>query len=105
VGLNSVGIWDELFFVNIMFCVLRSMFSFRVSNLAQAVVYTSVLYDMAFVGIGPVLIYCFALTQGSMYEQAKCLLYVLIVHLVIDAFLLESIIDFYYPLHGSFHWF
>jgi len=105
IGLNSVGIWDELFFVNIMFCVLRSMFSFRIANLAQAVVYTSVLYDMAFIGIGPALVYFFALTQGSMYEQAKCLLYVLIVHLVIDAFLLESIIEFYYPTHGSFHWF
>ncbi len=105
VGLNCVGIWDELFFVNICFAVLRTMHRFWIANLAQAVVYTAVLYDMAFIGIGPFLIYAFALTQGSMYEESKCLLWVLIVHLIIDAFLLENIIAHYYPNHGSFHWF
>ncbi|MCA9757538.1 MAG: hypothetical protein KDA27_17165 [Candidatus Eisenbacteria bacterium] len=105
VGLNSVGIWDELFFVNICFAVLRTVHRFWAANLVQAVVYAAVLYDMAFIGIGPLLVYAFALTQGSMYEESKCLLWVLIVHLVIDAFLLESIIAHYYPGHGSFHWF
>lgn len=105
IGLNCVGIWDELFFVNVCFAVLRSIHRFWIANLVQAVVYTAVLYDMAFIGIGPLLVYCFALTQGSMYEEAKCLLWVLIVHLVVDAILLESIIAHYYPGHGSFHWF
>jgi membrane protease YdiL (CAAX protease family) len=105
IGLNSVGIWDELFFVNICFSVLRSVHRFWVANLVQAVVYAAVLYDMAFIGVGPILVYAFALTQGSMYEESKCLLWVLIVHLVIDAILLETIIAHYYPGHGSFHWF
>jgi hypothetical protein len=29
----------------------------------------------------------------------------MLVHLIIDAFLLEAIIRHYYPGHGSFHWF
>jgi hypothetical protein len=96
-GINGVGIWDELFFVNTVYAVLRSMFSFRVANLAQAVVYTAVLNDMAFVGIGPVLVYLFALTQGLMFEESESLLYVLIVHLVVDYFLVSLIVQGHYP--------
>lgn len=97
IGINCVGIWDELFFVNTVFAVLRSVFPFRYANLAQAVVYTSVLYRMAFTGIGPLLIYPFALTQGSMFEQSDNLLYVLLVHLIVDAFLVAGILHAYYP--------
>jgi hypothetical protein len=96
-GINGVGIWDELFFVNTVYVLLRSMFSFRVANLAQAVVYTAVLFDMAFIGIGPVLVYLFALTQGAMFEESENLLYVLIVHLIVDYFLFSSIVAHYYP--------
>jgi membrane protease YdiL (CAAX protease family) len=105
IGLNCVGMWDELFFVNIVFATLRSLYDFRRANLGQAFVYASVLYDMAFVGIGPVVVYAFALTQGSMYEQSRNLFYVMLVHLIVDALLLEAIIRDYYPGHGSFHWF
>lgn len=101
-GINAVGIWDELFFVNTVYAVLRSLFSFRVANAAQAVVYTAVLYDMAFTGIGPVLIYLFALTQGSMFEESENLLYVLIVHLIVDAFLFSAIVHSYYPGYDGF---
>ena len=52
-GINCVGIWDELFFINTVYAVLRSLYPARAANLAQAVVYTSVLYDMAFVGWDP----------------------------------------------------
>lgn len=97
-GINGVGIWDELFFVNTVYVLLRSMFSFRVANLAQAVVYTAVLYDMAFTGIGPVLVSLFALTQGWMFKESENLLYVLIVHLIVDYFLFSSIVAHYYPL-------
>lgn len=96
-GINGVGIWDELFFVNTVFAVLRSMFSFRVANLAQAVLYTAVLTDMAFIGIGPVVVYLFALTQGAMFEESESLLYVLIVHIVVDYFLVSLIVVGHYP--------
>ena len=104
-GINLVGIWDELFFVNTAFAILRSLFSFRVANLLQAILYTSVLYDMAFIGAGPVIVFLFAWTQGSMFEKSEGLLWVLIVHLVVDFFLVAAIVHSYYPAYGlDFLW-
>lgn len=100
IGINMVGIWDELFFVNTVFSVLRSLFKFRVSNIVQAVVYTSVLFDMAFTGMGILIVYIFAWTQGSMFEQSENLLYVLIVHLIVDFILVAAIVSAYYPDYG-----
>ena len=96
-GINAVGIWDELFFVNIGYAVLRTLFPARVANPAQAVLYTAVLYDMAFTGWGPLFVYTLALTQGAMYERSKVLLYVLVVHLIVDYFLFQEIVSAYYP--------
>jgi hypothetical protein len=97
VGINLVGIWDEIFFINTVYGILRSLFPQKLANAAQAVVYTSVLYTMAFTGMGPLVIYLFALTQGAMYEGSRSLLWVLIVHLVVDLFLVAAILHFYYP--------
>lgn len=105
-GINGVGLWDELFFVNTGFAILRSLFGFRTANAFGAVLYTSVLFDMAFAGIGPVLVYLFALTQGSMFEQSEHLLYVLVVHVIVDYFLYWQIIAGHYPGYvqtGLFH--
>jgi hypothetical protein len=99
IGINCVGIWDELFFVNTVFAVLRSLFPYRIANLGQAVVYTSVLTRMAFTGIGPFLIFPFALTQGAMFEESDNLLYVLLVHLIVDFFLVAGIFHHYYGTH------
>jgi len=100
IGINAVGIWDELFFINTVYAILRSILPRHFANWVQAVVYTSVLYNMAFIGIGPVLVYIFALTQGAMYERSKCLFYVLIVHLIVDAFLVAYILKYYYGASG-----
>ena len=54
---------------------------------------------MAFTGVGPIVVYAFALTQGAMYERSRCLLYVLIVHLIVDAFLVFAILQYHYPDH------
>jgi membrane protease YdiL (CAAX protease family) len=96
-GINAVGIWDELFFVNTVFALLRSCYSFGAANLAQSVIYASVLTDMAFTGIGPGLVYLFALTQGAMYERSESLLWVLLVHVIVDAVLVAAILRFHYP--------
>jgi hypothetical protein len=105
-GINGVGVWDELFFVNLSFAILRSLFGFRIANPVQAVLYTAVLFDMAFAGIGPLLVYLFAITQGSMFEESENLLYVLVVHLIVDYFLYWEIIAGHYPGYvqsGLFH--
>ncbi len=96
-GINGVGIWDELFFVNTCYAILRSLFPYRIANAAQGVIYMSILYDMAFTGWGPAFIYILALTQGAMYERSKVLIWVLIVHLIVDYFLFQIIVSSYYP--------
>ena len=96
-GINGVGIWDELFFVNICYAIIRSLFPYRIANPAQAVIYMTILYDMAFSGWGPLFVYILALTQGAMYERSKVLIWVLIVHLIVDYFLFQTIVTAYYP--------
>jgi hypothetical protein len=97
IGINAVGIWDELFFVNICFAILRSLFPFGVANLSQAVIYTAVLADMAFTGAGPAFVYAFALSQGALFERSESLLTVLQVHLIVDYFLFQEIVIANYP--------
>ena len=96
IGINLVGLWDELFFINTVYAVFRSMFPYAVASAAQAVVYTTVLFRMAFTGIGPAIIYVFALTQAAMFEESESLLYVLLVHVIVDAFLVAAILAHYY---------
>ena len=97
IGINLVGVWDELFFINIGYAVLRQLFGPRTANLAQAVIYTTVLWTMAFRGVGPVFVYLFALTQGTMYKRSRVLFWVLVVHLIVDYFLFQRIVSAYYP--------
>jgi hypothetical protein len=97
VGINCVGIWDELFFVNIVYGLLRGVFPARIANPAQGVVYTSVLYDMAFTGHGMWIVFLFALTQGVMFEKSRVLLWVLVVHLIVDVWLVLAILQWHYP--------
>lgn len=105
IGINLVGIWDELFFVNTCFALLRSLFRFRIANAVQAVIYTAVLYDMAFTGCGIFIVFAFAWTQGAMFEKSESLLWVLLVHLIVDYFLVAFIVQFYYPDYGlDFLW-
>ncbi len=63
-------------------------------------IYTSVLHKMAFTGHGTWIVYLFALTQGVMYEKSRVLLYVLIVHLIVDVFLVLAILQYHYPTHS-----
>ncbi len=105
VGINLVGIWDELFFVNTAFALLRSLFNFRIANAMQAVLYTAVLWDMAFTGCGFFIVFFFAWTQGSMFEKSGSLLWVLLVHLIVDYILVALIVQTYYPDYGlDFLW-
>jgi len=104
IGINSVGIWDELFFINTCYVLLRPIFPHRIANAGQAVVYTSVLYHMAFTGWGLLIVPIFAWTQGAMYERSRVLLWVLIVHLIIDMILVFAILQYYYP-DRAFHLF
>jgi hypothetical protein len=97
IGINAVGIWDELFFVNTAFALLRSMYPFWWANWGQSALYVSVLYAMAFSGVGPLFVLALAITQGVMFERSKSLLSVLVVHLIVDYFLFQEILTAQYP--------
>lgn len=99
-GCNFVGFWDELCFINFVFVLLHRRFGFREANLAQAVFFTSFLHAMAFRGWGPVVIYLFALVQGFTYERTRSLLYIVVLHLMIDSILFYMIANRWYPGWG-----
>lgn len=83
-GTNALGIWDELFFICTVFVVFRKYVSFWAANMLQAVLFTSFLYELGFEGIGPFMIYLFALTQGYIFKKTHSLFYLLCVHLLFD---------------------
>ena len=97
VGTNALGIWDELFFINVVFVILRRYFSLWTANIAQAFLFTSFLFELGFTGWGFLLIFPFALIQGITYEKTKSLFYVITIHLVLDFILFLALIWSYYP--------
>jgi membrane protease YdiL (CAAX protease family) len=99
-GCNFVGMWDELAFINFVFVLLWRRFPFWEANLAQAVFFTSFLYDMAFVGWGPVVIFSFALIQGYTYRTTRSLLYIIVLHLMVDTILFYMIANRWFPGWG-----
>jgi membrane protease YdiL (CAAX protease family) len=99
-GCNFVGLWDELCFVNFVFVLLARRIGLREALLAQAVFFTSFLHEMAFVGWGPVVIFCFAIVQGFTYHRTRSLLYVVVLHLLIDTILFYWIANRWYPGWG-----
>lgn len=97
VGLNAVGIWDELFFVCTVLAVLRGFFPFVVANFAQAILFTSFLYTLAFKGWSVIVIFLFALLQGYIFKKTKSLLFILAIHLTVDLVLHLAIFYLLYP--------
>lgn len=96
-GTNGLGIWDELFFVITVLGLLRLHFPFVVANLAQAVLFTSFLYELGFTGWGPVMIYPFALLQGQIFRKTDSLLFIIAIHLTIDFVLFLALINAHIP--------
>ena len=84
VGVNAVGIWDELFFICIVFTLLRKHFPMWQANLLQATIFVSFLWELGYRGWGPLLTIPFALVQAWIFSQVKSLTYVVSVHLLFD---------------------
>lgn len=97
IGLNVVGIWDELFFVSTVLGIYRKHLPFWAANLAQAVFFTSFLYTLGFQGWSPLVIFPFALTQGYIFKKTDSLLYVLTIHLTLDLVLHLTLVYLHYP--------
>jgi membrane protease YdiL (CAAX protease family) len=99
-GCNLVGAWDELAWINFVFVLLLRRFKFWEANLAQAVFFTSFLFDMSFFGFGPIIIFAFALIQGYTYMRTRSLLYIMMLHLMIDTILFYMIANRWLPGWG-----
>lgn len=84
VGVNAVGIWDELFFVCTVLALLRVHFPFPLANALQAVVFVSFLWELGYREWGPLLTIPFALVQGWIFRKTASLTYVVTVHLLFD---------------------
>lgn len=97
VACAAVGIWDELFFVSTLLALWKKHFPFTFANLAQAVVFTSFLYDLGFRSWAPFILYFFTLAQGYIFKKTHSLLYVITIHLVLDFILYLVLIHAHYP--------
>lgn len=97
VGVNLVGLWDELFFVCTVFALLREHFSFWLANVLQATVFVSFLWELGYQSWGPLLTIPFALLQGYIFARTKSFLYVLAVHLTFDVIIFGVLIHAHNP--------
>ncbi|MFT3859746.1 type II CAAX prenyl endopeptidase Rce1 family protein [Micropruina sp.] len=94
IGVNAVGIWDELFFVCTVFALYRRHFKLWQANLLQAMVFVPFLWELGYQSWGPLLTIPFVLVQGAIFQLTKNLAYVITVHLLFD------LVVFLVLLHG-----
>ena len=91
-GVNAVGIWDELFFICTTFTLLRQHFPDWTANILQAVIFSSFLWEIGYQAWGPLLTFPFALLQGYTFKLTKSLSYVVAVHLTFDFVLFLALV-------------
>ncbi|MEJ0073224.1 MAG: CPBP family glutamic-type intramembrane protease [Candidatus Saccharibacteria bacterium] len=96
-GTNSLGIWDELFFVLTVLALLRRHIPFAAANTVQAVLWTCFLFDLGFQAWMPLLLFPFALLQGVVFKRTHSLLYLLAIHLTLDFVLYLALINAQHP--------
>jgi membrane protease YdiL (CAAX protease family) len=96
-GVNAVGLWDELFFICIVFALLRHHFPFWHANVLQAVIFVSFLWELGYRGWGPLLTVPFALLQGYIFQRTRSLPYVVTVHLTFDVIIFGILVHAYNP--------
>ena len=102
VGVGAVGIWDELFFICIVFTLLRRHFPDWQANLLQAIVFVSFLWELGYQAWGPLLTIPFALVQAYIFKRTRSLTYVVIVHLLFDAVVFLVLVHAHNP--GVLDW-
>ena len=98
VGVNAVGIWDELFFICTCYVLFMRHFRPWVANVLQAVIFVSFLWELGYREWGPWLTIPFALVQGLVFTiTRKNLLYVVVLHLLFDAVVFLVIVHAHHP--------
>ena len=97
VGVNAVGIWDELFFICTVFALLRRHVGLWTANVLQATVFVSFLWELGYREWGPLLTVPFALVQGWIFARSASLTYVLAVHLLFDLVVFGVLVHAHHP--------
>ncbi|WP_325208855.1 MULTISPECIES: CPBP family intramembrane glutamic endopeptidase [unclassified Salinibacterium] len=92
VGVNAVGIWDELFFICTCFTLLLRHFPVWIANVLTAVMFSSFLWEIGYEAWGPLLTFPFALLQGYTFRLTKSFTYVVSVHLLFDLVLFLALV-------------
>ncbi|MFX0539266.1 CPBP family glutamic-type intramembrane protease [Ornithinimicrobium sp. Y1847] len=92
VGVNAVGLWDELFFICICFALFRRHFPMWIANVLQATIFVSFLWELGYQSWGPALTIPFALLQGYIFTRTKSLTYIVVIHLLFDAIVFLAIV-------------
>ena len=96
-GVNAVGLWDELFFICTVFALLRRHFPFGTANVLQTVVFVSFLWELGYRSWGPALTIPFALLQGYIFARTRSLTYVVTVHLSFDLIIFMILVHAHTP--------
>ena len=55
IGVNAVGLWDELFFICTAFALFRRHFPLWQANILQATIFVSFLWELGYQSWGPLL--------------------------------------------------
>lgn len=97
IGTNVLGLWDELFFVSTVLGILRRHMNFALANIAQAVLFSSFLYELGFRSWGFIMIYVLAIIQGYVFKKTESLFYVITIHLTLDLILFLALINAHHP--------
>jgi membrane protease YdiL (CAAX protease family) len=97
VGVNAVGLWDELFFICTVFALLRRHFTMLPANVLQTVVFVSFLWELGYRSWGPLLTIPFALLQGYIFQRTRSLTYVVTVHLSFDILIFMILVHAHTP--------
>ncbi|WP_130484200.1 CPBP family intramembrane glutamic endopeptidase [Microcella putealis] len=97
VGVNAVGIWDELFFICTCYVLLLRHFPVLVANILQSIIFVSFLWELGYQAWGPLMTIPFAMLQGWIFHRTKSLTYVIIVHLLFDLVVFLAIVHAHNP--------
>ncbi|GAB94344.1 membrane protease YdiL (CAAX protease family) [Kineosphaera limosa] len=98
IGVNAVGLWDELFFICTCYVLFMRHFRPVVANVLQASIFVSFLWELGYQSWGPFLTIPFALIQGLIFSWTKQnLLYVVVIHLLFDAVVFLVIVHAHHP--------
>lgn len=104
-GVNAVGIWDELFFICMIFTLLHHHFPFWTANVLTSIIFVSFLWELGYRAWGPLLTIPFALVQAVVFTKSRSLPYTITVHLLFDFIVFCSIVHAHHPQWLPFFWY